>query len=85
MQKYILTLNDGGDLVVGTCGAASGHLWIDVYDVSLADCAMIFDNPDNTRHMEFHYGEMTDVFEGYTALTYLSREEDYVKVCMKKE
>ena len=84
MPRYKLKLNDGTVLNVGLCGAASGHLWIEVYDKKLFDCAVIFDNPELTQRMEYIYGEMSTVHEGYTFLEYLGAEDDYVKVAMRK-
>ena len=84
MPQYKLKLNNGTLLDVQWCGASGNELWIDVYNKKLFECAVIFDNPELTRRMEYQYGEMSTVHEGYTFLEQLGVEDDHVKVAMRK-
>ena len=83
-MRNTLILNDGTRLVVSYCGANAGYLWIDVYEKSFYECAYLFSNQKLTSRMVYEFGEMHQEYEGYTELTVVMAEDDYVKVALKR-
>lgn len=51
------------------CGLASvGILYVDIMGTTLAEALAMFSVPTNTRHMEYHAGEATVTYDGYTKI-----------------
>ena len=80
-----LVLMDGTILNDCSAGYADGHLWLVIVGKTLAEAAMLFFDPTKTARIQYDYGEMRDVYEGYTVCTNLSIDSDgIVNICMVK-
>lgn len=78
-------LHDGTTYEDGRAGYAAGYLWIYLQGVSIADAFSAFSDPAKTATITFIYGEMSDVYEGFTEIRTLSVDVDGVtSVCMVK-
>ena len=67
----------------GTAGFADGFLWLYTDGITIAQAARIFLDPDATARILFQYGEMEDVYEGFTQLRSLMLDEGgQVSVCL---
>ena len=68
----------------GECGYAEGCLWCYVPGVTAADVLPKFLNPSATKHIVFEYGEMSDVYDGFTELVSVLTDPIRVSICLKK-
>ena len=68
----------------GECGYAEGNLWCYVPGVTAADVLPKFLKPSATEHIRFEYGEMVDVYDGFTVLSTVLTEPTQVSICLKK-
>ena len=84
MEGRRIILADGTTLEDGEAGFASGYLWIWITGMTLPEAAGIFFEPAKTERIRFQYGEMQDVYEGYTACIHLSTTEGRLSVCLTK-
>ena len=83
MEGKRLILN--GEIVLEDCeaGYADGFLWCFLIGYTIQQAAAMFFDTENTSHIEFQYGEMSDSFEGFTNCTRLMAESDgRVSVCL---
>ena len=77
-------LNNGTILENAEAGYADGFLWI-WFDGTMQQAAELFLDPANTSVITFQYGEMQDVYEGYTDCTVIKASADgTLSVCMTK-
>ena len=64
-----ITLNNGIRYECPFCGLASvGILYVDLVGINLAQALEIFNNPENTKHMEYISGSENISYEGFTFL-----------------
>lgn len=64
-----ILLNDGTEYPVNWCGAADGVLTASLAGkYEIPDLALAFGDPEAVARIEFQYGEMCDIFEGFTRL-----------------
>lgn len=85
MEGRRLILNHDITIEDGTAGYAGGFLWCHFTGYTLAEAAGIFLDPGNTARIVFQYGEMEDVYEGFTNCTNLATDTDgRVSVCLTK-
>ena len=64
-----ITLNNGIRYECPFCGLASvGILYVDLVGINLAQALEIFNNPENTKHMEYISGSANISYEGFTFL-----------------
>lgn len=82
-RRYIL-LHDGTELP-GTIGFSDGVIWCYIPGVSILDVFPAFSAPEKTKRLEFHYGEMKDVYDGYTSIGAMLQDETQVKIMLRKE
>lgn len=66
-------------------GYAEGVLWLYIRGQSLAQAFAVLSDPANTAVIRYEYGEMADIFEGFTHLTTLMEREGEVSAALKKE
>ena len=65
--KRKVVLADGTELITDEgAGAASGALWCWLHDITIAEAAALFLDPEKTREIRFIYGKLMDVFDGFT-------------------
>ena len=77
-----LVLMDGEQIEDGTCGLAEDHLWCWLPGFTMQEAAETFFNPDKTGRITFEYGNMSDVYEGYTNCVNIYADADKINVCM---
>ena len=83
MEGQRLILMDGTTIENGACGYADGFLWCYIRGYTMAQAATVFFDPSKTGRITFQYGEMSDVYEGFTNCTNLSVDTDgLVSVCL---
>lgn len=88
MDGRRLILNPGPnqiELPGSEAGYADGVLWLYIRGVDLAQAFALLSDPANTAVIRYEYGEMADVFEGFTHLTTLMEREDQVSASLRKE
>ena len=76
-----------GNLTIenGRAGYSNGRLWCWITGYTMASAAQIFFNPENTSHIVYEYGELQDVYDGYTNCTNLFIDSDgQISVCLTK-
>lgn len=80
-----LILKDGTRLENGRAGYADGSLWCYIPGYTMQQAASLFFDASKTDQITFQYGEMADVYNGFTNCTNISTDTDgLVSVCMKK-
>ena len=79
-----LILNDGTVIEEGRAGLADGFLWLRLPEFTMQEAAEIAFDPQKTARIEFQYGGMEDVFEGYTVCTNIMVDDGRISVCMVK-
>jgi len=85
MEGRRLVLADGTKFEGGEAGYSDGNLWCWVPDCSMTLAINVFMNPMKTQRIVYQYGDMEDVYEGFTNCTNIMVDQDrLVSVCMKK-
>lgn len=80
-----LILKSGITIEDGTAGYAEGNLWCRFTGMTLPVAASMFFDPANTSVIRYQYGEMEDLYEGFTSCVHISIDtEGRVSVCLKK-
>lgn len=80
-----LILNDGTSLENCEAGLTPTSLWLYLKGVTMQRAADTFFDSRKTSKIVFQYGEMQDVYEGYTNCSTITEDEaGDVSVCMKK-
>lgn len=88
MDGRSLILNPGPnqiELPGSEAGYAEGVLWLYLRGLTLAQAFAVLSDPANTAVIRYEYGEMEDVYEGFTHLTTLMEREGEVSAALKKE
>lgn len=74
-----------GTEIEGEAGLSSGFLWLTVRGLTLQEAAAIAFNPAKTGRITFEYGDMKDVYIGFTVCTSLMIDTDgVVSICLVK-
>ncbi len=85
MDGRRLILNDSLTIEGGEAGYSGGSLWLWITGYTMQAAARIFMDPKRTEKIEFQYGEMSDIYRGYTSCVSLKQDVDgLVSVCMVK-
>ena len=80
-----LILKDGTVIENGEAGYSNGTLCCFIPGWTLPQAAAVFFDPAKTKKIIFQYGEMEDVYTGYTECVNLMIDTDgLVTVCMEK-
>lgn len=80
-----LILNDGTILENCEAGLTPTSLWLYLKGVPIQEATFTFYDDSKTAKIVFQYGEMQDVYEGYTDCSIIKENEvGDVSVCMKK-
>ena len=64
-----LILKDRTEIEDGRAGEADGFLWLWFGGMTMAEAAEIAFNPEKTGKIRHQYGEMEDVYTGFTSCT----------------
>ena len=82
MNGRKIILNDGTE-IPGECGYSQGFLWCWFTGYTMQQAASLFFDSGKTSKIIFVYGEMQDVYEGFTNCVSLGIDVDgKVSVCM---
>ena len=83
---YQLRLNDGTVLACNFCSGSAALVMSIASELSFLEIAEIFADPALTQTMTFIYGEMQDVYSGYTTLVMINNANpgEYL-ISLKKE
>ena len=67
---YTIKLANGAEYPVKWCGMSSGILIAELMNntMTMVEVATAFSDAEATATITYQYGEMTDVYEGYTQL-----------------
>ena len=84
MDGIRLVLNNGTVIENGRAGYASGFLWLRLPGYTMQTAAALAFNTAATKRIVFQYGQMEDVYEGYTSCTCINEEDGLISVCMVK-
>ena len=85
MEGRRLILNDGTVIENGEAGYASGFLWLYFRGYTIAQASVLFCDPNVTERIVFQYGDMEDVYEGYTECMVIKIDADGRNaVCLTK-
>lgn len=88
MDGRRLIMNPGPnqiELPGSEAGYAEGVLWLYIRGLTLAQAFAVLSDPANTAVIRYEYGEMADVFEGFTHLISLMEREGEVSAALKQE
>ena len=83
-KRVRLILNDGTIIENGRAGYSMGFLWLRLPGFTMQAAADIAFNPALTQRIVFQYGQMEDVYEGYTSCTSINNEDSMISVCLVK-
>lgn len=85
MDGQQIKLNDGTIIKDGRAGYAQGFLWLYVSGFNPQEAEETFNNPEKTERIEYDYGEMKDVYEGFTHCEHILTDSDgNCSVCLTK-
>lgn len=79
-----LIFNDGTTVEDGEAGYDSGALWIRLPGYTMQQAIAIVFEAWKVERIEFQYGEMEDVYEGFTVCKHMMTEEGRIAVCLVK-
>ena len=80
-----LVLSDGTEIENGEAGYSGGFLWLYIPGMTMMQAATVLFNPEKTVQITFQYGEMEDVYNGYTNCINLNIDTDgKVSACMTR-
>ena len=83
MEGRSITLNDGTIIPGGEAGYSEGHLWCWFTGYTMQQAASLFFDAEKTAMIVFQYGDMQDVYEGFTVCTNIGiNVDDVVSVCL---
>ena len=78
-------LNDGTIIENGEVGDADERLWVWFTGYTLPEAASMFFDSAKTEKIVFEYGEMSDIYEGFTDCMVLQISTDgTISVCLKR-
>lgn len=85
MEGRRLILANGTTIEDGEAGFSQGFLWLWFTGMTLAAAFALFNNPSTTAIIKFQYGDMEDVYDGFTSCRGVNIDADGVlSVCMVK-
>ena len=79
-----LILADGTTIEGGESGYAGGSLWCYLPGWTMDKAAKVFCDERKTVLIRFEYGEMEDVYSGYTVCTNIMISDGQASVCLVK-
>lgn len=85
MEGRRVVMADGTELADAEIGYANGHIWCYLQNITLPMAYDLFSDPQKTGTLVFDYGEMQDVYEGFTQMNTIKITEDGVDVRLDKE
>ena len=84
MKGTEIILNDGTILQNGSIGYSDGVIWCCIKDENIVNMFALFADPEKTKHLEFHYGEMVDVYDGFTVIGAALQNENQAQIMLRK-
>ena len=80
-----LIMNDDTVLEDAGAGQSKNILWLLVPYITMQDAARIAFDEDKTEKIECQYGEMSDVYEGFTRCTHLIDDGEKITIGLTRE
>lgn len=80
-----LILNDGTALENAEAGYAEQVLWCYIPGLSVVQVFPLFSDAQKTQKITFEYGEMSDVYEGFTVISAIIQGEDMTRIALRKD
>lgn len=84
MSGRRLILADGSRIENGEAGKINGMIWCYLPGWTIIQAAQVFTDRAKTSEIRFQYGEMQDVYTGYTNCTNIMTGDGKISVCMDK-
>ena len=85
MEGRKIVFSDGTEIADGECGFSNGVLWCYNVGTNFLQVATQFSDPAKTASITFVYGEMQDVYEGYTdVIAVMTQFDGTLKVALRK-
>ena len=85
MEGNRLILNDGTTIENGSAGYADGSVWLYLPGYTMQQAAAFAFDSSKTSSITYQYGDMQDVYTGYTdCVGMLTNYDGLVSVCMKQ-
>lgn len=84
MEGQRLVLADLTIIEGGHGGADGNYLWLRIPNWTMAQVAGKFCDPSATQRVVFQYGEMEEVFEGFTDCVILMKDGEEIAVSLMK-
>lgn len=84
MEGRRVVMADGTELLDAEIGYTDKHIWCFLKHITFFEAYDLFSNPLKTQTLIFDYGDMQDVYEGFTELDTIKKTEDGVNVRMNK-
>ena len=85
MEGRRIVMADGTELIDSTIGYSDGHIWCFLVNISFSTAYELFSDAQKTGTLIFDYGDMQDVYEGYTKVHTVKTTEFGVDVRLNKE
>jgi len=73
-----------GTTMAGDVGYAGAGLWLYTEETDIPSACRILDNRERTRKIIYHYGEMSETYEGFNRIEFMSVDNGKVKVMMTR-
>ena len=80
MEGRRVVMADGTELIDATIGYANRHIWCYLQNITLPVAYDLFSDPQKIGTLVFDYGDMQDVYEGFTELHTIQRSENGVDI-----
>lgn len=79
-----IKMNDGTVLQNASIGYADGVIWCYIKGENIVNMFALFADPEKTKHLEFHYGEMVDVYDGFIVIGAALQNETKAQIMLRK-
>ena len=82
----MIRLKNGAEIATDFCHPIGGQLSFTAFGISFADLAALLSDPDAAGSITYiTAGGTVKVFEGYTELIAISKEEDHLRVIIGRK
>ncbi len=75
MADRVVTLNNGTIFEDSDCGYADRKLWCFIKGISFGEAYAAFSDPESTKEIRFLYGNVEEIYKGFTDLDIIRKSE----------
>lgn len=79
-NTYLLMKTDRSTMIEGEAGYAKQKLWLYITGKTIKDVCELLFAPEMTDRIEFHYGSLYAVYEGFNKVELISDDEGAISV-----